>query len=75
MVLKGNKKAVFNLKHINGTADMGGPSVQLGAEEKYYPCCFICYSKQLTKAGYSFSDSVNSHAYFVDLLHESDNVK
>ena len=30
-----NKKAVFNLKHVNGLADCTGPAVQLGAEEKY----------------------------------------
>ena len=52
----GNKKAVFNLKHVNGVADIGGPSVQLGAEEKYYPTCFLCYTKQLAKSGHSFCD-------------------
>jgi len=28
---------------------MLGPSVQLGAEEKYYPTCFQCYRRELLK--------------------------
>ena len=46
-----NKKAVFNLKHVNGVADVSGPAVQLGAEERYYPTCFPCYRSSLRKAG------------------------
>jgi thymidine kinase len=38
-----NKKAVLNLKHVNGVADTRGPVVQLGAEETYFPACFGCY--------------------------------
>ena len=45
-----NKKAVFNLKHVNGVADCTGPAVQLGAEEKYFPTCFGCYRSSLMLA-------------------------
>ena len=45
-----NKKAVLNLKHVNGVADVSGPVVQLGCEEAYYPTCFGCYKKQLESA-------------------------
>lgn len=45
-----NKKAVFNLKHVNGVATVDGPSVQLGAEELFYPVCFKCYNSQIKKA-------------------------
>ncbi len=45
-----NKKAVLNLKHVNGHADTEGPAVQLGAEEKYFPTCFPCYRKSLNEA-------------------------
>eukprot|EP01035_Chromulina_nebulosa_P023258 gene23258-30145_t len=48
-----NKKAVFNLKHVNGIADCTGPAVQLGAEEKYFPTCFSCYRNSLIDAGQS----------------------
>lgn len=48
-----NKKAVFNLKHVNGQADCTGPAVQLGAEEKYFPTCFSCYRSSLLEAGQS----------------------
>ncbi len=39
----------MNLKHVNGEATLEGPSVQLGAEEKYFPACYSCYAKQLSK--------------------------
>lgn len=45
-----NRKSIANLKHINGVAALDGPSVQLGAEEKYYPVCFKCYSNQIEEA-------------------------
>jgi len=45
-----NKKAVMNLKHVDGLATVEGPSVQLGCEELYFPSCFGCYTKQVTDA-------------------------
>lgn len=42
-----NKKSIFNLKHVNGKATVEGPSIQLGAEELYYPACFKCYTEQV----------------------------
>jgi thymidine kinase len=48
-----NHKATFNLKHVNGKADTSGPVVQLGAEEKYYPCCFMCYAGSCNEVGQS----------------------
>ncbi len=45
-----NRKAIFNLKHSNGLATLKGPSVDLGAEEKYYPTCYGCYRRQLELA-------------------------
>lgn len=45
-----NKKAVMNLKHANGRATIEGPSVDLGAEEKYFPACYACYHAQLAAA-------------------------
>lgn len=44
------RKSIVNLKHVNGIAALDGPSVQLGAEEKYYPVCYRCYSKQIEEA-------------------------
>lgn len=46
-----NKKAIMNLKHVNGKANISGPSIQLGAEESYYPACFRCYTRHLEEAG------------------------
>ena len=45
-----NRKSIMNLKHVNGLAALDGPSVQLGAEEKYYPVCYRCYTLQIEEA-------------------------
>jgi thymidine kinase len=44
------KKSILNLKHVNGVATVDGPTIQLGAEELYFPTCFNCYTKALEKA-------------------------
>ena len=49
-----NAKAVYNLKHVDGKADLDGPAVQLGAEERYFPCCFPCYRQKLLDVGANF---------------------
>lgn len=43
------RKAVFNLKLLNGKATLDGPSVELGCEEKYLPVCAVCYDAQLAE--------------------------
>lgn len=42
-----NRKSIMNLKHVNGVANLDGPTVDLGAEEKYFPACYHCYTQQL----------------------------
>lgn len=37
------KKAVFNLKLVDGKPVLHGPSIELGFEEKYLPVCADCY--------------------------------
>lgn len=44
-----NRKSILNLKHVNGIATDEGPSVELGAEEKYFPACYKCYTRELEK--------------------------
>ena len=44
-----NRKSIMNLKHVNGIATSEGPSVELGAEEKYFPTCYKCYVRELEK--------------------------
>ncbi len=46
-----NRKSIANLRHVGGKASVEGPSVQLGAEESYYPACYCCYTTQLEEAG------------------------
>ena len=45
------RKAVFNLKLLNGRATLAGPAVELGCEEKYLPVCAGCYESQHRNAG------------------------
>jgi len=55
-----NKKAIFNLKHVNGVATTDGPSVDLGAEEKYFPACYGCYFDQLARHAPQIPVAANS---------------
>ncbi len=48
-----NKKAIMNLKHVEGKPTIEGASIDLGAEEKYFPTCFNCYQEKLELAGLS----------------------
>jgi thymidine kinase len=41
-----NRKSIVNLRHVNGSAVVEGPTIQLGADDQYYPACFHCYSLQ-----------------------------
>lgn len=41
-----NRKAVFNLKLLDGQPTLQGPTVELGAEEKYHPACPSCYHEK-----------------------------
>lgn len=40
------RKAVFNLKLLDGRPTLDGPPIELGAEEKYLPVCANCYAAQ-----------------------------
>lgn len=42
-----NRKAIFNLKHVDGQPTVSGASIDLGAEEKYFPTCANCYTRQI----------------------------
>ncbi len=45
-----NRKSIMNLKFVNGRAVKEGPTVELGAEEKYLPACYKCYTQQILKS-------------------------
>ncbi|MEE8142158.1 MAG: thymidine kinase [Planctomycetota bacterium] len=42
-----NRKAIFNLKSVDGAPSLAGPSKQLGAEELYQPACHKHYMEKL----------------------------
>ncbi|MEP6866496.1 MAG: thymidine kinase, partial [Deltaproteobacteria bacterium] len=39
------KKAICNLRFVNGTPTVEGPQIQLGAEESYAPVCWAHYDE------------------------------
>lgn len=45
-----DKKSIMNLRHVNGVAVVEGPSIQLGAEDMYFPACYRCYTDQIKAA-------------------------
>ncbi len=42
-----NRRALFNLKLLDGKPTIDGPSIELGAEEKYLPACARCYTEKI----------------------------
>jgi len=48
-----NSKAIFNLKLLDGVPTLEGPSVEMGAEEKFLPTCYYCYTERLAERGES----------------------
>ena len=42
-----NRKAIFNLKLLDGRPTLNGPTIELGAEEKYLPACSTCYQSRI----------------------------
>ncbi len=42
-----NKKAILNMRLVDGAATSEGAQVMLGAEERYVPVCFGCFDARL----------------------------
>eukprot|EP00931_Biecheleriopsis_adriatica_P004961 TRINITY_DN106541_c0_g1_i1.p1 TRINITY_DN106541_c0_g1~~TRINITY_DN106541_c0_g1_i1.p1 ORF type:complete len:256 (-),score=68.11 TRINITY_DN106541_c0_g1_i1:30-797(-) len=45
-----NRKAIMNLKSVDGAATMDGPTVCLGAEEMYAPACYQHFCDKIVAA-------------------------
>ncbi|MBJ7449952.1 MAG: thymidine kinase [Parachlamydiales bacterium] len=58
-----DKKAVFNLKYINGAATFDGPNKELGAEEKFLPACYHCFVKEHLKAKSLVQGDTNAYCF------------
>lgn len=43
-----NRKAIFNMRSVDGTPTLEGEQVMLGAEESYAPICYGCFSDRVT---------------------------
>jgi len=41
------KKAIFNMRLLNGKPTLSGRQIDLGFEDKYAPACAKCYTQQL----------------------------
>jgi thymidine kinase len=44
-----NRKAVFNLKLVDGVPSLEGHSVELGGDERYLPACAGCYDEKVAR--------------------------
>jgi thymidine kinase len=53
-----NRKSIMNLRYCDGKAVLEGPTVLLGAEERYLPACFACYISELQKSGALSTESI-----------------
>lgn len=45
-----NRKAIFNMRWVDGEPTLEGPQVMLGAEEAYTPVCHRCFARRLPVA-------------------------
>lgn len=45
-----NRKAIFNMRLINGEPTAEGAQIELGGDDKYIPSCACCYSQRLPGA-------------------------
>jgi len=45
-----HRKSILNLRHVDGVATLDGPTVLVGAEERYYPVCSSCYNREISEA-------------------------
>ena len=42
-----NRKAVLNMRLVDGVPTLSGAQVELGAEDRYAPVCYACYEERL----------------------------
>jgi thymidine kinase len=52
------KKAICNLRFVNGTPTVRGPQIQLGAEEQYAPVCWSHYDEATRTLAHDTSGAV-----------------
>ncbi|MGN6103580.1 MAG: thymidine kinase [Kofleriaceae bacterium] len=52
------KKAICNLRFVNGTPTVRGPQIQLGAEEHYAPVCWAHYDEATKQLASEVSSGV-----------------
>jgi thymidine kinase len=57
-----NRKAIFNLKLMDGLPTLEGPVIELGKEEKYIPTCPHCYEQSLHRALRKKTSSIRNSA-------------
>lgn len=46
-----NRKAIFNMRRVDGVPTREGAQVSLGADESYVPVCHACYADRLPLSG------------------------
>lgn len=46
-----NRKAILNMRLLNGKPTLEGAQVEIGADERYAPACYTCYARALPLGG------------------------
>jgi len=54
-----NRKAIFNLKSVDGAAQLEGPSQQVAGDETFQPVCSIHYVEALELEGIEGIGKIN----------------
>ena len=57
-----NRKAIFNLRLINGKGTLTGEQVELGANDRYAPVCCVCYDREVGLASAAASTGSDDKA-------------
>ncbi|MBK8257294.1 MAG: thymidine kinase [Polyangiaceae bacterium] len=45
-----NRKAILNMRVVNGKPTLSGEQIMLGGDESYAPACFACFESRLPEA-------------------------
>jgi thymidine kinase len=54
------RKAICNLRFVNGAPTVEGPQIQLGAEESYAPVCWAHYDEATKQISAEVSGAVSA---------------
>ncbi len=57
-----NRKAIYNLRLVNGRGTLSGAQIELGANERYAPVCCVCYDREVGLDNAAGPSTTQAHA-------------